>query len=774
MLRLAVVVGTRPEIIRVSTLINHLKKEEWIEFQVWVTGQHYSYGLSTIFEEELAIHSDRNFEVGSGSPMEQIGKIMVGAEQAFIEYKPDLVLVDGDSNSVLGVALAAKKLSIPIGHIEAGLREQSYDGKVFSRKLTMNNYPEEMNRIIVDNCSELLFAPTKDAIKNLESENILGKVLFVGDLGKEILFQNLQNVQKGDYTLVTIHRPENTDDGNHLKEIIDVLVQSEVPIIFPMHPRMRKALEENMIEIKSDLIDVREPVGYFEMVNLMAGAKLILTDSGGVSREAFHLKVPCLTLRKNSCWVETIECGANKLVKCEDLIEELRKPHNFPHNTDNIFGLLNTSSELISFIKEWWKQKNGGNINRYRILIGSLFCNEDHSIDQYVSSLLELDYPKELIDVVWVENNSSDNTKSILQHYYYKLLKEYNYHSIKFYSKIAPFGPLPKEHFGMERSGKVAETKISWEERGKYHLMLHNFLFDKMTDEHDFILFWFADAIPEKPDFLKRLIRDMEIYSDAGWFGGVQYERFPRHRRCHCGDVLDRHDSPWYYGLEAPYLKFTDLSDLVNTPANKQYNLKQTKNGTNGWNIPYGYPHYWYLNMKKNGYSFFIRIIEEEEILARQKAGRGVFCDICSTPHIFLIPRIVVKNGLRWRIHDGETSIAIEIDLAKMGYKMYCDSYVFFRHISVDGKIWRDHLGPEWSPVEREFMEKNFGPEWTEKDYFDTIEEFINPSSVFSKNYRSIRAITKTIQEKKSSSGSPHPSDMVPLRHHHRKSHPHP
>jgi len=361
MMKLVIIVGTRPEIIQSSVLIHKLTKENWLAFQVCNTGQHYNYEMSEIFQEELNVCLDRNFGVGSGSSMEQLAKIMVETEKALIEYRPDLMVVFGDTNSTLGAAIAAKKLNIPIAHVESGPREQIYDGKNYHRDRAMNSYPQEANRIIVDIWSEILFAPTKDSVRNLKMEYVLGDIVFVGDIVQEILLKNLSPVSKSEnYILVTLHRAENTDNLIRLKEIVTALVESKTPIIFPIHPRTRKAMDESgliNLLIKNTLIHVCEPVSYREMLKLMLGAKYILTDSGGVQREAFYLKVPCLTLRNNTGWVETVQCGANKLIEPKDIANELNKISSFPSQINPIFGDGKTSLKIVKHIKKWWLSK---------------------------------------------------------------------------------------------------------------------------------------------------------------------------------------------------------------------------------------------------------------------------------------------------------------------------------------------------------------------------------------------------------------------------------
>ena len=357
-MKIAFIIGTRPQLIRSSVVIHQLEKEDGIELQVWNTGQHYDYEMSKIFEEELDIHPDLNFGVGSGSPMEQLTKIMDESEKALIVYKPDLVIVIGDTNSTLGATLAAKKLNIPIAHIEAGVREQVYDGRHFHRDPSMLSFPEEINRIIVDNCSDILFVPTQNAVKNLRKENILGKIILTGDIGCDILFQNFPSTKINliPYNLVTLHRAENTDDLVRLKKIVDALMKTKTKIVFPIHPRTRKVMENSgliNLLIKNPLIHVCDPLGYRAMVHLMYNAQHILTDSGGIQREAYLLKIPCLTLRRNTVWVETVRYGANKLIEYYDIADELEKTPSFPSKNIPIFGDGKATSRIIKYIKNY-------------------------------------------------------------------------------------------------------------------------------------------------------------------------------------------------------------------------------------------------------------------------------------------------------------------------------------------------------------------------------------------------------------------------------------
>ena len=314
--KIAVIIGTRPEIIKMAPVIRELQNNR-ANYFILHTGQHYSYNLDRVFFEQLSLPSAKyNLEVGSGSQAEQTGKILVGVEKLFEIEKPDIVLVEGDTNSVFAGALASTKLRISVGHVEAGLR--SYDRQM----------PEEINRILTDHCSDYLFAPTPKAKQILLREGISKEKIFVtGNTIVDAVYQNLNIAQDmesrltvlrltpKEYFLVTLHRQENVDNPVRLASILEGLdrLASEfgLPAVYPIHPRSRKMMAE--FGLKPRNLNLTEPIDFLSFLQLESNAKLILTDSGGVQEEACILKIPCVTLRDNTERPETLEVGANIL-----------------------------------------------------------------------------------------------------------------------------------------------------------------------------------------------------------------------------------------------------------------------------------------------------------------------------------------------------------------------------------------------------------------------------------------------------------------------------
>jgi UDP-N-acetylglucosamine 2-epimerase len=305
------VVGARPQFIKAAILSQSLRSRHR-EILVH-TGQHYDDRMSAVFFEELGLaQPDINLGVGSGPHGQQTGAMLAGIEKVIQTESPNWVVVYGDTNSTLAGALAAAKLNVPIAHVEAGLRS-------FNRMM-----PEEINRVIADHLSRLLFCPSQSAAQNLSVEGIREGVYVVGDLMWEthmsaadrarerstILYD--QKLSGSDYVLVTIHRAENTDDPARLRRIIEALRQLETVVVFPVHPRTRKAISLLGCELPES-VRMIDPVGYLDMIELERCARTILTDSGGVQKEAYWLRVPCVTLRDETEWTETLEAGWNQL-----------------------------------------------------------------------------------------------------------------------------------------------------------------------------------------------------------------------------------------------------------------------------------------------------------------------------------------------------------------------------------------------------------------------------------------------------------------------------
>lgn len=313
-MKIVSVIGARPQFIKCASLSRKLRIEH--KEILLHTGQHYDSEMSEIFFKELHIpEPDYNLNVGSCSHGEQTGKMLAEIEKVLQNEKPDLVLVYGDTNSTLAGALAASKLQIKVAHIEAGLR--SFD----------RNMPEEINRVLTDHISDLLFCPTEAAILNLRHEGITTGVYNVGDVMLDSLEYNLNiaeekatilkelGLNSKQYIVATVHRASNTDSLNILSSIVNALCDTGCSIVFPVHPRTEKYLKQYGLWSKlCEKVTVIRPLGYLEMLKLMAYARKILTDSGGVQKEAYMLGVPCITLRETTEWIETIEDGWNVLV----------------------------------------------------------------------------------------------------------------------------------------------------------------------------------------------------------------------------------------------------------------------------------------------------------------------------------------------------------------------------------------------------------------------------------------------------------------------------
>jgi len=345
-LKIVSVVGARPQFIKCAPVSRELRKEH-TEILVH-TGQHYDPEMSQVFFEELQIpQPDYNLGVGSGSHGKQTGEILTKVEEVLLVEKPDLVLVYGDTNSTLAGALAAAKLHIPVAHVEAGLRS-------FDRTM-----PEEINRTLTDHLSDLLFCPTKTAVNNLRNEGIIKGVHLVGDVMSDALEFNRKiaeerslvlnrlGVSPKQYLVLTVHRPSNTDSRMHMENIIGALGDCGIPVVFPVHPRTRKYLEEYGMwdRLPANFI-VTEPLGYLDMIRSMGSAQKIVTDSGGIQKEAYMLGVPCVTLRENTEWEETLHDGWNILVGAdrEKMLTALNKP--LPIKSHAVLFLVGASGKI--------------------------------------------------------------------------------------------------------------------------------------------------------------------------------------------------------------------------------------------------------------------------------------------------------------------------------------------------------------------------------------------------------------------------------------------
>lgn len=315
-LKIATIIGARPQFIKAAVVSRVLKRLGIHEVLIH-TGQHYDFSMSDIFFYELAIpRALYNLGIGSGSHGAQTGRMLEAIESALVAEKPDCVLVYGDTNSTLAGALAAAKLHIPVGHVEAGLR--SFNSRM----------PEELNRILTDRIADVLFAPTQLSVENLRREGVPDvRIRLVGDVMYDAALYFAEraesvskilsklDVKRGNYALATIHRAENTDDPRRLEVICSALRQLSctLPIVLPLHPRCRTVLGPDRCDELSAHLLLVEPVGYLDMLLLEKNARMIVTDSGGVQKEAFFCRVPCVTLRDETEWKELVELGWNSL-----------------------------------------------------------------------------------------------------------------------------------------------------------------------------------------------------------------------------------------------------------------------------------------------------------------------------------------------------------------------------------------------------------------------------------------------------------------------------
>jgi len=337
-MKIGIVVGTRPEIIKMSPIIRECRRMG-LPYVLIHTGQHYSYAMDGVFFKQLELPPPQyNLNVGSGSHAEQTGKILMGIEPVLLKEQPDVVLVEGDTNTVLAGALASAKLHLRVGHVEAGLR--SYDRRM----------PEEVNRVLTDHCSDFLFAPTTQAEQILREEGISKDKIFVtGNTIVDAVFHSRMlarnhthvledlGLRKQEYFLVTMHRQENVDDVESLQNVLrglrDVHMKFDLPVVYPVHPRSSKKIKEFGLEVPG--VQLVEPMDFLGFLELEQHARVVLTDSGGVQEESCILGTPCVTLRQNTERPETLAVGANLLAG------------TYPEN------ILNCTTEMFEKKKDW-------------------------------------------------------------------------------------------------------------------------------------------------------------------------------------------------------------------------------------------------------------------------------------------------------------------------------------------------------------------------------------------------------------------------------------
>ncbi len=345
------VVGARPQFVKCAPVSRELRKK-FHEVLIH-TGQHYDADMSDVFFKELGIPKpDINLHIGSGSHGAQTGLMLIRLEEEIQKIAPDLVLIYGDTNSTLAGALVAAKLHIPVAHVEAGLRS-------FDRMM-----PEEVNRVMADHLSSLLFCPTQTAVDNLMQEGISSGVFLTGDVMVDALRSAMNTVNpdsaigiNGDYYLATIHRPSNTDDSATLGRILQALNDIDHPVLFPVHPRTRASMEKWGVEpAKYSNIRMIDPQPYTAMIRLMGNARAVLTDSGGVQKEAYMLRKPCVTLRENTEWIETVNSGWNVLTGPDynRIISAVKRVDNLPDWDGNIYGDGKTAGRICEIVDNFF------------------------------------------------------------------------------------------------------------------------------------------------------------------------------------------------------------------------------------------------------------------------------------------------------------------------------------------------------------------------------------------------------------------------------------
>jgi len=346
-MKILTVLGARPQFIKAGSVSREISKYNEIEEVIVHTGQHYDTNMSDIFFDEMKIPKPDYFlGVGGNLHGAMTGQMIEKIEKIALNEEPDLILVYGDTNSTLAGALVASKLHIKLAHVEAGLRSFNM------------NMPEEVNRILTDRVSQLLFCPTDTAVENLNKEgysNINCKIVKSGDVMQDSVIFYKKFSQKPNlnieerFILTTIHRAENTNDISRLISIIEALIElsKNIQVILPLHPRTKKVL--NKLSLDTNSLTIIEPIGYLKMIWLLENCELIMTDSGGLQKEAYFFKKRCITLRDETEWIELVESGNNVLVGAnkDKIINEFNKKKYFNYNTLNLYGNGNASKIIV-------------------------------------------------------------------------------------------------------------------------------------------------------------------------------------------------------------------------------------------------------------------------------------------------------------------------------------------------------------------------------------------------------------------------------------------
>lgn len=366
-MKIAFIIGTRPEIIKMSPLIDEVNRRN-IDYILIHTGQHYDQEMSDQFFSDLELpQPDYNIGVGSTTHGKQTAVMLEGIEEILLCEKPDIVLVEGDTNAVMAGALASAKMHIALGHVESGLR--SYD----------KTMPEEINRIVADVCSTLFFVPTEESAVNLLFEGLNPHDIFItGNTVVDAVYRNLEIAEKTsdfsdavlgkEFIILTLHRAENVDDPHRLGNITEALLELEgINIVFPVHPRTTKTLHKfglfNKLD-KADHIKLIKPVGYLDFLLLLSNSQLVITDSGGIQEEAITLNIPCITLRYNTERPETVAAGGNILVgtdkqlitsKVQQIVND-QKLHQKMSQAPNPYGDGKTSEKILDIILKAYEQ----------------------------------------------------------------------------------------------------------------------------------------------------------------------------------------------------------------------------------------------------------------------------------------------------------------------------------------------------------------------------------------------------------------------------------